>query len=188
MLFLYRWLKYSNPDVSTQGSGGKTGGRDSWYCKMDVKCKGATGKYLQIILPGSNRIFSAQVTVNRIRPKLNPGQEDARACYGVEGRPVGPTSPEFVTTDDPEYMMFYSTCYVENNPRDFDDTGDQIEPPPPGYTFHNLCLDCDSYKENNGEYVVADYETRFWEITDFCIACDNLEAFPVGPRAIQFSS
>ena len=184
---IYRWLNPDdNPDVHTHmGFDGKTGGRKSSYCKMDVKCKGATGKYLQIILPGANRIFSARVVPNRIRPKLAAGQEGALACYGVEGRAVGPTSPEFVTTDDPEDMMFYSTCYVENNPRDFDETGQEIVPPPPGYKFHGLCLDCDSYKANNG--VVPMYQSRFWEITDFCVECNSLEPFPVNPRAIQYS-
>eukprot|EP00462_Mataza_sp_D1_P022678 CAMPEP_0175131328 /NCGR_PEP_ID=MMETSP0087-20121206/6483_1 /TAXON_ID=136419 /ORGANISM="Unknown Unknown, Strain D1" /LENGTH=1426 /DNA_ID=CAMNT_0016413609 /DNA_START=30 /DNA_END=4310 /DNA_ORIENTATION=- len=174
-----RWLKEKDDISTVQGIYQKKAGVKGQYCKMDVKCKGATGKYIQIRLPGSGRIFGAAVKANRHRPKLTAQTEGALACYGVEARKTSPTEPEFITTDDPEDMIFYSTCYVRDTPREFEKTGNEPEPQPPQYKFHNMCLDCASYKANQGMYNVSALTGRFWTVAGICVDCDKNTPFPV---------
>ena len=99
-----------------------------------INCKGATGKYVQISLPGAgNRLIpKLKVDVHRAsHPNIKNGRNQAykatdpalpTVCYGVQRRAVPAADdpnllsgtkehPKIVVDDNPEDPIFWSTCY-----------------------------------------------------------------------------
>lgn len=108
----------------------------------------ARGKYVHIELPGSERIVDFTVEVNMRKPLAKPGEEKiAKVCYGVQARTQTEVSPEYITTDDPDDPVFYSTCYVREKVVKWLPV--EVEPPQPKprWKFHSKCLSCDSFQQ-----------------------------------------
>ena len=61
-------------------------------CPVTVDCKGATGTYVRVQLPGDQRIFDARVRVNLAKPPRVAGR--GSVCYGVEARKASTTMPD----------------------------------------------------------------------------------------------
>lgn len=95
-----------------------------------IDCRGASGKFVQIVLPGdSSRIFpsAAKVKVHRASLPVTGGTEPTNptlptVCYGVQPRSVPSADnpnllsetkqhPKQIVADNPEDPIFWSTCY-----------------------------------------------------------------------------
>jgi hypothetical protein len=135
-----------------------------------VDCKGARGKYLWVQLPGSNRILNFRPQFSRAKVAL---PKDSLLCYG--GVPRYPTEllPEYITTNDPEDPVFYSTCYI----REFDKSWEfplAGSPPPKDWRFSGQCIDCPSFVAGDSTFTTAQLNVTQppkWTITDQCINC-----------------
>ena len=155
-----------------------------------VDCKGATGRYLQIWLPGEGRLFPAdEVRVHRARL---PGSRETpsrtapakqMACYGVQARQVPSADdpnvltstklhPYLVEPNNPEDPIFHSTCFVRAIVREWlpllNETSSS-EPSAPPWSFGNgaHCLDCACYAdtagpENGPDYNMTTMKTPQW--------------------------
>lgn len=137
-----------------------------------VDCGGATGRYLQIWLPGQDRLFPAEeVKVHRARlpgsSEIPSRTEPAKqmACYGLQARQVPSADdpdvlantklhPYLVEPNNPEDPIFYSTCYVRAIVRDWLPLQNEVVSAPsmPPWSFNNMthCLDCVCYTETSG--------------------------------------
>jgi hypothetical protein len=142
-----------------------TKGLNIYQGGMNVNCKGKKGKFVWVQLPGSARILSFDVKVTYDKP-LTTGK--GMVCYGVEARPQTATSPEFITTSDPEDPVFYSTCYVRERNVTWLDI-EKTAPPMPGWRFNRKCLDCDTYQRNLA--ATANMFVPQWKLADKCYDC-----------------
>ena len=131
--------------------------------------QGATGKFVRIHLPGSNRIFSGTVFVNRAKPEAK--QVDQMVCYAVEAAASSATSPEFVISEDPMDPIFYSSCYVRE--RNIEWVTPVVAPPPPPepkFGFGAQCLACSSFDENR-QPTTSTMIPPVWTMNKHCITC-----------------
>ena len=150
--------------------GTRTAGDD--YCPMLYDCQGATGKYVKVLVKGIGRIFDATVEVRYAKP---PAPADSKVCYGVHAR-TAQSLPiplmEFVTSDDPEDPVFYSTCYVREREILWEATGNEQKPSPPKWRFGTGCLDCALYSQNKvPDSARSAHVVPSWATNDKCIDC-----------------
>ena len=138
-----------------------------------VDCKGAVGRYVRVHLPGKGRILAAQVSANKA--KVASGDPNQLVCYAVEGRISTTTKPEYVTTDDPEDPVYYSTCYVRGPVMSW------LPPQTPSPTTpvkwnlgENTCLDCESYRAVQRERQVPNSASApLWTVVKPCRDCES---------------
>lgn len=140
-----------------------------------IDCNGAVGRYLRVHLPGAGRRFQAQVSVNKVT--VTSDDPDQLVCYAVEGRISTTTLPDYVTTDDPEDPIYYSTCYVRGPSITW--LPPQV-PTPVEQVQWNLgegrCLDCDSYRAVLREgQVPNNASVPFWQVISPCSDCASPE-------------
>jgi len=139
-----------------------------------IDCKGAEGKYVWVQLPGKRRILAGlDIKVNRYMPETtaagNPVGPETLLCYGVRARVPTETDPEFVTTNDPEDPIFYSTCYVREKEvrwlRHIEPEADTR------WRFNGRCVDCDCVTENSA---LTRTTPPVWRLADEeqCRDCD----------------
>eukprot|EP00040_Diaphanoeca_grandis_P026972 m.152243 g.152243 ORF g.152243 m.152243 type:complete len:1731 (-) comp30797_c0_seq1:210-5402(-) len=135
-------------DIPCDDAQGCPVGADTTVCEMrlhrtssasaEVDCGGATGKYIQISLPGNGTRVLPQAVITAHRSsvplqleKTNTTMKEAIAstnpalktvCYGVVPRPVPAANdpdllagaklhPKTIVNDNPEDPIFWSTCY-----------------------------------------------------------------------------
>lgn len=112
---------------------------------ISVDCQGAVGTYLSIRLKGADRIFALDsVQVNRQSP-VATNATSAFMCYTVKPRNPSDVAGEFLTTDDPEDEIFYSTCYSREVDRTW--LPSPVSAPKaaqPRWRFNGRCLSCAS--------------------------------------------
>ena len=154
-----------------------------------VDCGGATGRYLQIWLPGQGRLFPAEEV--RVHRAWLPGSRETpsrtapakqMACYGLQARQVPSADdpdvlantkrhPYLVEPNNPEDPIFYSTCYIRALVRDWLPLLNEVqsEPSTPPWSFGNRthCLDCTCYTdtaspENGIDYNITTMNTPQW--------------------------
>jgi hypothetical protein len=137
---------------------------------QDIDCGGAVGRYVRVHLPGSGRIFGAQVSVNRAQIVAQPNQ---MACYAVRARISTKTTPEYVTTTDPLDPIFYSTCYVRDRKITWLPSPTSLASNTPNWAFNNnTCLTCSSFRRNIGEPDTPNNSTvPLWTVASECVDC-----------------
>ena len=172
-----------------------------------VDCQGASGKYLQIALPGDgNRLLpTAKVTVHRASmdgaTSVVPNATDdtmPMVCYGLASRPVPePDDPDLlagtklhpkqIVKDNPEDPIFWSTCLervIIKTWRPLEDGGSSGSGVRTGFPYSFLnetrCLSCDAVRENNVEVQTNFLRTPHWYLQpeDTCTDC-NYELFGI---------
>ena len=158
-----------------------------------IDCKGATGKYLHVHLPGSGRIFSGTVSVNRAeqaQPTVqqpssssssavaSSGTNHDMACYAVQARDQTSTAPEYIVTTDPHDPVFYSTCYVKSERVEWLPLQNVEQPVKPEFIFGGNCLECSSYRANaagpgpvNGSSSPVMLGVPKWAVSNQCFDC-----------------
>jgi len=141
-----------------------------YLCSYYVDCKGAVGRYVRVHLPGTKRIFEAEVVVNKAQPTL---PKDSFVCYAVEARTQTETAPEITITDDPMDPAFYSTCYVREQDIAWRPPAIKSTPAKPKWEYNGQCLDCDTYERNRQPHNVTDMPAIPWALSDTCEACDG---------------
>ena len=173
----------------------------------DVDCGGATGRFVQIVLPGAGtRLFTPEsVTVHRSSMELEGTTADSTdsalpmVCYGLVARPVpAPDDPDLlagtklhpkqIVSDNPEDPIFWSTCYDRIVMKTWLPLEDAADPTNVGgrighpYSFLNStrCLSCDSARENYVEDRTDIAQTTHWWLQpgDQCTDC-NYELFNI---------
>lgn len=148
------------------------GGSSTSTNTVHIDCKGATGKYVYIKLPGKDRALHINsVVVHKALPESDP---DDYVCYGVIPREQTETAPEFMVVQDPDDPIFYSTCYVREKRVKW--VGLEITPQIPPWHYNGKCIGCDSYERNlnTGDDKL---HTLRWNITKNCVNC-HLEKYP----------
>ena len=138
-----------------------------------IDCGGAVGRFVRVHLPGSGRIFAGQVSVNR--KTVTSDDPNQLVCYAVEGRISTTTTPEYVTTDDPEDPVYYSTCYVRGPILSWLPPQIPTSVPPIKWNLgENMCLDCDSYRAVQRERDVPNgISSPLWTVVNPCTDCDS---------------
>ena len=123
-----------------------------------VDCEGKEGKYVFVMAKGKERILAVEeLYVNQLSPTSGDPEEfkDKFVCYPVEARTAAEHTPEYITTDDPEDPVFYSTCFMRERevvylPREAGGTPKAMA----SFEFHGKCLPCDLYQKNR-RYVLC---------------------------------
>ena len=142
---------------------------------IKINCHGASGKYVQILLPGDkNRLLpNIKVDIHRAsHPNIKDGRAQAykstdsklpTVCYGVQRRAVPAADspdllagtkehPKIVIDNNPEDPIFWSTCYERVKIRDWIPLvgAIKVKQAEGEYRFNDgkQCLDCYSMKQN----------------------------------------
>ena len=140
-----------------------------------IDCGGAVGRYIRVHLPGPGRRFAAQVSANKVT--VTSDNPDQLVCYAVEGRISTTTRPDYVTTDDPEDPVYYSSCYVRGPSITW--LPPQVPTPVEPLEWNlgeGRCLACDSYRAVQREAQVPNNESvPFWRIVRPCADCASPE-------------
>jgi hypothetical protein len=156
-----------------------------------VDCGGATGRFVQVVLPGTGRILALdEIRVHGAKlPSVAgiPSRTESRkpmACYGLMARDP-PTAddpnlladaknpPKQVVSDNPMDPVFYSTCLVRAVVTEWlplllsgseSSTGSSVEW---SFNNHSHCLACDCVDANldpagGVEYNMSEMPTVHW--------------------------
>jgi len=141
---------------------------------LRIDCKGKIGKFVYLMLPGSNRRLAFRsIEVHRERPI---GSQNDMVCYGVQARLQTATEPEYMVVLDPEDPIFYSTCFVREKNVTF--LGGERQSPPEDWNFNGKCIDCQSYQRNKK---LKGFDLNRWNVVDNCVDC-HAEIPPVEQR------
>ena len=144
-------------------------GTTTWQVVVD--CKGVRGKYVQVTLPGSNRVFDVtDVQVNAHKPAIPAGKG---VRYAILARSQTETQPEFVIAEDPEDPIFYSSCIIREPKVKFLETGNIPEPAAPRWKFNGRCLTCDSFEAAKAPFDQAKLSINKFAINKNCDDCDG---------------
>ena len=167
-------------------------------------CDRKIGKYVRVWLPGKDRIFEANVFVNRDQPvspqKLaganSSKEDDTVVCYGVEAQVhTDSSTPEYIISEDPEDPIFYSTCYVRERSVGFKPIGNQtlvkgafagggnetmiynsnVGTAGKTWKVNGACMSCGSYASNLGTKLDDSQAPPRWVISGEN-ACRSCEA------------
>jgi hypothetical protein len=152
----------SCPGIVCQSNSSST---TKWDEDNYIDCKGKSGRYLNVLFPGDNRVYAPyDITVNSLRPKLTD-PNNTLVCYGVEARQADEVSPEYIISLDPEDPIFYSTCYVREKNITWLDV-EKSSPSPTDWRYNGKCLDCDSYHSS----VALGTDSTGFPVTQFKVA------------------
>jgi len=136
---------------------------------LQVDCKGAVGKYVWVQLPGDKRILNVpNITVTYRTPPVAKQGPAKMACFMVQPRTRTPVTPEYITTNDPEDPVYYSTCYRREASVTWDFPPAVDPPPAPSLIANMHCLTCDSFKKNQN---TSSFFVPEWTIADKCLEC-----------------
>ena len=162
-------------DVVTVVQKCRSSQNDYWsLCPVTVDCKGKSGKYVYIQLPGMDRVFSVTtVRVNRAEPLA---ADNEFVCYPVQARAlVEASDTEYVTSADPENEIFYSSCLqrekiVEWRPLPKEPVNREDK-----WVYNGQCLTCASFQKAsaNTDYNDTLSAVNRFEFTDMCADCDG---------------
>jgi hypothetical protein len=161
-------------------------------CPIEVDCKGAIGKYVQLRLPSgatrkTNRILDATVKVFRAKPTISL-QAQEFVCYGLEAGLSSETKPEFVITDDSSDPAFFSTCFVREKDITFLPVDTKITTAKARWKFAGKCLNCRSFAHAAGlgqpdpslnataKAAANMFEATRWTLDARCVDCEALVA------------
>jgi len=140
-----------------------------------VDCKGATGKYIYVQLPGDTRILDLKLKAHRDKPVADfegkKPTEDTLVCHGLVGRQADTVEPEYVTTDDPLDPKFYSTCFVRTPVISWIGLGSKPTKIS-RWKYDNECLSCGDYEKYERDDI-PDKVAPNWHASDQCQNCDN---------------
>lgn len=94
----------------------------------------------------------------------------SQRAYG--GSPTPVVGEPYLTSNDPEDPVFYSTCWFKVSIQTFNDTCASCQEPPqePRFRFHDHCISCETAQRrlsNNNS------GTPFWRFDDECRHCDS---------------
>ena len=138
-----------------------------------IDCRGATGSYVHITLPGDGRILAETAinvhranmpTVNELEVPLATDPAIPMVCYGLVARPVPAVDdpnllagaklhPRQIVVDNPEDPVFWSTCYerlVEKTwlPLESESGSSALDMVDYAFLNETLCLNCESVRAN----------------------------------------
>ena len=117
-----------------------------------VDCEGKEGKYVFVMAKGTERILAVtELYVNQVSPTSGDPDEfkDKFVCYPVQAREAAEHTPEYITTDDPEDPVFYSTCFMREREVVYLPREEAAAPKAmASFEFHGKCLPCELYQKN----------------------------------------
>jgi len=114
------------------------------------------------VIPWTDPVCKGQRSTDQVNSLTGP------IAYAVEARDTDELTPEYITSNDPEDPVFYSTCYVRQKSNPFGSVVKEIGPLE--WRFSGQCLACDSVEENQPfrDHMVS----PVWEVAkNTCIDC-----------------
>jgi hypothetical protein len=160
-------------DVVTVVQKCRSSQNDYWsLCPVTVDCKGKSGKYVYIQLPGMDRVFSVTtVRINRAEPAAT---DNEFVCYPVQARAlVEASDTEYVTSADPENEIFYSSCLQREKVIEWRPLAKEPVNREDKWVYNGQCLTCASFQKASTDYNDTLSAVNRFEFTDVCADCDG---------------